>query len=73
MFFSVLGVGEVCGLDSGAKVVELRTGNVPEVVTGWGVVVGQNTGYLLISQFASQIAIKRHPEPSVLLYITSPV
>lgn len=66
-------VVEVYDSIDGAKVVELRTGNVPEVVTGWGVVVGQNTGYLLISQFASQIAVKRHPEPSVLLYITSPV
>lgn len=63
MFSPVLGVGEVCSSVAGVKVVEVGIGNVPEVVTdGWGVVVGHNTGFLLISQFASQIAIKRHPE-----------
>lgn len=57
--------------------MELRVDDVPEVITddvdGWEVVIsGHNTGYLLISQFVSQIAIKLHPELSVLLYITSP-
>lgn len=77
MTFAVGVADEVCSSVDGAEVVERRVDKVLEVATddvgGWEVTVaGHSTGYLLISQFVSHIAVKLHPELSVLLYITSP-